>query len=521
MPEPRPPLSEKALTVAGKKLPSQLDLVREQHRRGRPGLTLAQFVVAGWSTIEPFAPLVWGWHLDFLCQHVQALLENSFAEQPDPKIPQNLLINIPPGTMKSLVVSVFAPAWVWLFRPTWRVGCASAADGVASRDSLRCRNLIESEWYRETFQPEWELSTDQNEKMHFSNTRGGFRLATTTARKITGQRFDAELIDDPHDAQEVTSKAERERVLNWYDQAFHNRVASPARAVRICIMQRLHEEDLSNHLLGLGWAHICLPMEFEPEHTRETFLGVRDPRSEPGELLFPARFPPSVLEEDRRTLGSTGYAGQHQQRPVPLGGNRFQRHWWRFWSLDGEPRQRPSGCMVEPPVKYSPAQRQPLRVLTLDCTFKSGHDKDFVAAMVVDVHGAKRFVVAHRREQTGLTGTLRLVTDLIQTWKPSKIIVEEKANGAAVIEVLSKQFTGVIPVQPKGDKESRAAVLEPVVESGSWYLQESAPWLEELVTEFASFPLGAHDDQVDALSQLEVYLTESPDIRRVWSLLTM
>ena len=252
------------------------------------------------------------------------------AGHPDPpQLIQNLLVNIPPGTAKSRIVSVFAPAWMWLHCPSWRAIFISANPRVALRDSVYCRMLLESAWYRQRFGISWTFAADQNAKGLYRNSAGGFRMAIGVGSRITGDRADALFIDDPNDAKEVQSQAYRAGVNEWYDQGAGNRVNDLQISVRIGIMQRLHEDDWSGHVLRSGqWVHLVLPMEFDPERGGATVIGWTDPRRAEGELLFPQRFPPKILAAEKVRLGEAGYAGQHQQAPAPKDGLIFKAHWF-------------------------------------------------------------------------------------------------------------------------------------------------------------------------------------------------
>lgn len=549
---PRPPLGTKILRVKGfaKAIPSEIDLARALHKKGHPGLRLNEFVSAAWDTLEPTTPLAWNWHLDAVCAHAEALLLDLPGPNAEP-CPQNLLINVPPGSMKSLIFSVFTPAWVWLYRPSWRAIYASGTPSVVTRDSLKCRTLISSDWYQKTFKPSWKISADQNEKQHFANTAGGFRKGMGAGTSVTGERADFLGVDDPNDSKEITSKAHRTTINeNWWDAAFHNRIADPSKSKRGLIMQRLHEEDLAGHVLEKEkgeWAHLCLPMEYEGEEQkgdRVMWTGWSDPRrmgvkyactveaceltgkpcvtaGKPGdvptglhgELLFPSRFTPKYLQSEMKTLGSAGYAGQMQQRPVAALGNRFKRDWWRFWSPTGQAMDRPKGCCAVPPIRYNPGlDPHDIRTGSWDCSFKDGDANDWCVGGVVDVVGARRIVIERYRRKAGLGETLRAVKQQHEDLQPDEILVEDKANGSAVVETFQASVPGVIAVEPKGGKEARAAIMEPKVEAGNWYLPEGAPWLDEWVDEFAGFPLGKHDDQVDMASQVEARLLEDPDV---------
>lgn len=466
--------------------------------------------------LEGGTPLAWNWHISTICDHIQSQLV-------DEKSPQNLLVNIPPGTMKSLIVSVMAPAWLWLFRPSWRMVFASGTPSVVTRDSLKCRTLIKSEWYQSTFKPSWKISADQDEKQHFANTAGGFRQGMGAGGSVVGVRADWLGVDDPNDSKEIHSKAHREAINErWWANAFHNRVADPVKSRRTVIMQRLHEDDLSGHLLTREagqWAHLCLPMERDTSSAgdRVTWLGWSDPRPE-GALLFPERFGPEYLEQERRALGSSGYAGQMQQRPVAASGNRFQREWWRFWSETGTQHPRPLGCTGIPPKRPPKAFDEVIQ--SWDMTFKEGASSDFVVGLVIGRHGADRYVLAMVRRQMGFTDTVAAVQQLSREWPKATVkLIEDKANGSAVINTLGGKVAGLVAVNPEGGKESRAAAIEPVVEAGNVYLPEGAEWLASWCDEFANFPLGKHDDQVDALSQALIRMQGSRDAVRARMLL--
>lgn len=511
-----------------------LEQVRNLHRLGIPGLTLAEFAVAAWHVLEPTTPLVWNWHLEVMCAHVADLVLDLPSAPGRQATPQKLILNVPPGTCKSLIFSVFLPAWVWLWRPSWRALYASGAPSVVTRDSMRCRDLVKSEWYRRTFAPSWDISKDQDEKQHYANTARGWRKGVAAGMGVTGERADFLGVDDPNDAKEIHSKAHRRQINEaWWSTAFHNRIADPAKSKVGLIQQRLHEEDLTGYLLEREkgqWAHLVIQMEHElpgGQHPapgdKPTWLGWSDPREHDGQLLQPARFTPEWLTGEKVALGTAGAAGQLQQRPTPASGNRFQKAWWRFWSLDGQRNgQRPAGCNETPAVRFNPTLDAWDECLgSWDCTFKEGDESDYVVGITVYRVGARRYVVDRERKQAGLGWTQDAIRRQYDRWAPQSIIVEDKANGSAAVETLAATVPGLIAVDPKGGKESRAAVLQPRVEAGNWFLPEGADWLGEWVEEFATFPLGRNDDQVDCASQAEARFIEDSDEMRARALLGM
>ena len=520
---PTAPLSAAPVSDTGL---APLDLVRHAHMLGMPGLSLAEFVGAAWSIVES-TPLVWNWHMDAICDHVQAQLER--GNEGKPKV-QKLLINVPPGTSKSLILNVFTPAWMWLWSPSWRVICASANPRIVLRDSVKCRDLILSEWYKKTFKPRWKLADDQNAKGSYKNTRGGWRVSFGAgSSSITGEHADALIVDDLLDASEAHSKQARDTINNWWDQAAGNRLNSLKTDTCTMIMQRLHEEDPSGHVLSKGdWEHLSIPMEFETVRPCKckscvrglTFLDWKDPRTVEGELLFPERFPAEVLASELRRLGSAGYAGQMQQRPASAEGNMFRKEWWRFFTRYNVTHPRPQGA-TQIPARFVPVtQRFSLLLQSWDCSFKDLTSSDFVCGGLIGAIGADLFVLDIFWEQAGFTRTCDAILKMRKDWPQARLIlIEDKANGTAVIEVLQKKIPGVVAIEPKGGKEARAAAAVPTVEAGNVYLPEGAPWLERWFTEFGGFPLTKHDDAVDMLSQAVLRLEGSIDSFRAAALL--
>lgn len=277
--------------------------------------SLAEFVKQAWHVIEPGQDYVHGWHIDFICAHLEAITDG--VELEGGEVYNRLLINVPPGAMKSLLTSVFWPAWWWGPRnePHKRFLCASHSQSLAIRDSTKMRRLITSHWYRERWGDRVILTGDQNAKTKFETTATGFREAVA-AGSITGSRGDVVIIDDPHSVESAASDAMRQSTIEWFTEAVPTRLNNPKRSAIVVIMQRLHEEDVSGVIVSrkLGYDHIMLPMRYDPGRAKTTMLGVDDPREEEGELLFPARFPEEVVDRDERVMGP--YACNTGEAPV-------------------------------------------------------------------------------------------------------------------------------------------------------------------------------------------------------------
>src|SRR6478609_620630 len=325
--------------------------------------SLAEFVKRAWHTVEPSQPYVHGWHIDFICEHLEAITRGEIV---DAHVYNRLLINIPPGMMKSLLVNVFWPAWEWgpCNLPGMRYICVSHSHNLALRDSMRMRRLVVSEWYAGHWGDRVQLRGDQNAKGKFETTAAGWREAVA-AGSITGARGDRVLIDDALSVDDANSETVRDSVNQWFREAVPTRLNNPRVSAIVVIMQRLHEADLSGTILDndMGYDHVMLPMRYESDRAAPTKLGLMDIRDVEGELLFEERFPLSVVERDEKIMGPYAAAGQHQQAPTPRGGGVVKDAWWMLWS---DP--------VYPPMDYILA--------SLDTAYGLDEENDYSALTV-------------------------------------------------------------------------------------------------------------------------------------------
>jgi hypothetical protein len=272
--------------------------------------SLKEFIRTAWPIIEP-SPLVWGWHIDAIIEHLEAITAGQL---------KRLLITIPPRHGKSLIVSVLWPCWEWASRPEGRWLFASYAESLAIRDNVKARRLVLSAWYQRNWDHVFQFAGDQNEKRKVETDRGGHRIAVGTGGSATGEGGDRLIIDDAHNVKEVESDDIRKGVLDWHDQVWSTRGNDPKTTARVIVGQRVHADDLAGHVLEQGgWEHLSLPAEFEGDN-RVTSIGWTDPRKQSGELLWPEQFGPAEIAVSKRVLGSYAYSAQFQQRPSPAGG---------------------------------------------------------------------------------------------------------------------------------------------------------------------------------------------------------
>jgi predicted phage terminase large subunit-like protein len=488
------------------------DLIAERCRRG-----LLRYIEEAWPLVEPTTPFKRGWHIEVICDHLEAVSAGEL---------KRLIINIPPGHMKSLACSVFWPTWDWLTRPSRRWVFASYAESLSKRDSVKCRNIIQSAGGAEEgtllqrlgyygllgllpSTPDWRLTSDQNEKLKYENDQTGYRLATSVGGTATGEGAEILVVDDPHKAHDVSSDTKRANVLDWLDGTISTRLRPPEVAAMVLVMQRLHEQDATGHLIEQeGFEHLCLPAEYEPSHP---FVWPDDPRTEPGELLFPDEYDQKAIDELKTRLGSYRAAGQLQQRPSPAEGGILKRHYWRYF-----PRE-----WLDPdewPESAPPFERM---WQSWDTSLKEKTTSDYCVGQLWASDGADRYLLRQVRGQWGLPETIEQVRQLTD-WAERRFPghrshqkrIENKANGTEVIAALKGAIQGIVPGNPSTDKVARAEAITPQLEAGNVKVpggpnaDNSGPdddrcpaWVHELVDEAAAFPNGSNDDQVDALSQ--------------------
>lgn len=465
------------------------ELVR---RRG-----FAEFVRVAWPEIES-VPLVWNWHLDAMVEHLEAVTRREIRD---------LAINVPPGLSKSRVVSVLWTAWMWTLDPGRRFLMASFSEKVSHRDARKMRDLVRSSWFQARWPGLVQFKNDRSASDAvglFENSARGFRKSDTIHGQWTGEHGDDLVVDDPIDPQGATSVAELEAVLEWYTGTMPTRFRDHARSTRTLIMQRIHAKDLTSEFQRAGATMLVLPMRFNPSHPHRY---ARDPRTTKGELICPARIPEEEVQRIETRLGPTRAAAQLEQLPVPPGGGVFQRTWFQFWA---ELPEKTSGW-----------------TLSVDCTFKSTSDSDFVVIQVWCASGPNHYLVDQRRERLGFDGTLKAIRAMCERYpRVVRKLIEDKANGSAVIETLRGELSGVIPVEPDGGKEARANAAQPIVAALNVFVPHptraryqdgrvGAPWVgdarddgtdpvdpaESFLHEVTTFPKAEHDDQVDAMTQ--------------------
>jgi predicted phage terminase large subunit-like protein len=453
------------------------------------------FMLRAWEHVES-RRLVMGWHIEMMCDYLQALEERRYIDALGCEV-ASLLINVPPGFSKSVCVCVLWPAWVWMRSPAATFFGASYSDKLSIRDSQKTRRLMRSDWYQRY--SDARIVVDKNE--YFSLSTGGWRWASTPGGFATGEHFDHLIVDDPNNARKAESRAEREAVNEWWDLTMSTRGVGLGR-VTAGVMQRFHVSDWAGHFLATtpGVLHLVLPMEYETKRdgtprNQDVGLG-QDPRKVAGELLDPIRYPKPVVEALKRSLGIYGSSGQLQQRPTSREGAVFKTDRLSFC----EPEQVPSGLK--------------LLVRGWDRAGTKGSG-DYSAGVLMGLYESvdgvttKVYVidVIHGR---WTAGKVQQLIELYCTLDEAKygmgrmltaIEQEPAASGKLVAEITMQKLAGhrVRCIKPTGNKQARAESFANSIEAFEVVIVRG-PWNKDYIDELAAFPRGDHDDQVDASS---------------------
>lgn len=485
------------------------DYVRKETERRKASASLYEFVKQAWHVVEPGVPFVPSWHIEEICEHLEAVSDGEIRK---------LLINIPPRHSKSLIVSVMFPMWEWQVRPEEKYLCSSYSGKLAIRDNLNSRRLIQSPWYQERWGHLFKLAGDQNEKSRFENDKTGYRIATSVGGTATGLGGSRLILDDPHGAQDAQSEALRETTLEWFDMVWSSRLNNPKKDCMITVMQRLHEKDISGHILEDigGWEHLCIPAEYDMVR-RKTVLGFYDPRTKKDELICPERFGEEEITNLKKLLGIYGTAGQLQQTPQPATGGIIKTKFFRQWPFD-------KGL---PQFEYI--------LQSYDCAFteKTTGDPTACTVWAIFTHEGEKHVMLIDawdeqldypslrkraiRDFTTEYGGTSVKDGLRSARKPDRVLVEAKASGQSLLQDLRMAKVPAIGYNPgNADKIARAHQAEPTLELGVVWIPESGKtrghfvsWANTFIRQLERFPNAEHDDYVDTYTQAIIYLKNS------------
>lgn len=464
--------------------------------------SLSSFIKQGWNSFDP-QRYAHGMHIDAMCEHLEAVTRGQI---------KRLIINVPPGTSKTSTISICWPAWTWiqpedeLSGPQMRFMFTSYSQTLSETHSRTCRTLIGSPWYQENWGNNFKILQDTQRK--FATDKRGYRLATSVDGTQTGDGGKILVIDDPLNAKSEKSEADRTNCLNWWTQTMPTRLRDAKNGAVVIVMQRLHEEDLSGHIIANDtegdWTHLCLPMRYDS--TRHCVTNIwEDPRTEDGQLLCPARYGEKEVQYLERELGTYGTAGQLQQAPAPKGGGIIKENDWRLyppdnWAVDVD---KP---LVFPKFEYILA--------SCDTAYTEKQENDFSACTVWGVWRDKGklprlMLIEAWNERLEFYSLVNKIIDTAKRRKIDCLLLEGKASGISIYQEIKRlcatEDFSIYSINPIGDKVTRVHTCQPLFENGTIYAPDRK-YVDMVRSQFAQFPKGKHDDLVDSSTQALNYM---------------
>lgn len=477
-----------------------------------------EFFKQAWPVMEYGKPFQDGWHIHALCEHLEAVYHREI---------RNLLINVPPRTSKTSIVSVAFPAWVWIHNPSEEFLCCSYSASVSLISSINCRQLIESDWYQKNWGHLFQIIKDQNTKSRFVTDKRGNRTATSVGGAVTGLNASISLMDDPNNVLEGESDAIRQTTNRFWSTSWSNRLNNPSRDARVLMQQRNNMMDVSGYVMATEdsseWVKLILPMEYESSRKcitvplKSTDGKVwEDPREVEGEILSPDRFPTNVIDRYKKQQGSYGYAGQYQQRPSPEEGGIIKKSYFQHWKEK-----------MLPDIEF---------VLQSWDTALEKNDKNSFSACTTwgifrDMWDVPNVILLGVwRGKVEFPELRKAAKNIYNDWRdhgdgsindnkhrPDLVLIEAKASGTPLVHEFQRAGIPVTRFNPTkyGDKMQRAHLMTPIMECGRVWLPcipnttKFQPYAEEFLQCCLLFPNKMVDDVVDTASQAILRLKAS------------
>jgi predicted phage terminase large subunit-like protein len=446
---------------------------------------LSSFLPFAFDVLEPGKPLIKAPYLELLCAAL--MLVNARAIR-------RLIVNMPPRHLKSIVTSVVFPAWLLMRNPKVKIALICHSDMLANDLASKTKRLLESEAYR-ALAPQVQIRSDRDRRMDFETTAGGQVYSASIGSGITGRGFDHIILDDPIAAHAASSEAERVRVQNAFDGMISSRLDDPARGTITVVQQRVHEDDLSGYLLARGgWESLTLPLVAE-EDKAYCFGDFEWTRSS-GDILLPERFPDDVIERLRRENGEAIFATQWQQNPSSTQGEVIKDDYLKPIA----------GC---PPTAT--------RIfISVDTAIKQTTSSDYTVFLLIATDGNRHYVIDIRRGRWDVTEMRDVAIRLLSQYPAEKVLIEDSASGPALRTLLLQagHRCELRSVGNRNKEERLQRVIAPFVDGRIYYLNNQ-PWSVPFRNELIQFPIGKHDDQVDAMTLYLEYVSAQMPFKQV------
>jgi len=435
--------------------------------------------------LNPTTKFLPNWHIEMVASALDACRRGEI---------NRLIVNQPPRSLKSHCASVAFVAFLLGHNPAAQIICASYGQELANKHALDCRTIMTSDWYKALF-PQTRLSSQRQAIQEFITTKQGFRFSTSVGGVLTGRGADFIIIDDPLKPDEALSETQRKAVNEWFLHTLYSRLNDKRRGCIILIMQRLHEDDLVGHVLGMEpWTHMRFPAIAEEDeyHVIRKPHRIRRFTRRAGQALHPAREPLEVLNHLREALGEYNFASQFQQTPAPLGGGLVREDWFKRFAV------------ADLPVKFE------LVIQSWDTASKPTELSNYSVCTTWGVKDKHLYLIHVYRKRVGYPELRRAVREQADAFSPDTILIEDKSSGTQLIqELIDEGMHEIKKYEPTMDKIMRMHAVTSTIENGFVHLPDKAPWLGEFLHELTSFPKGKFDDQADSTSQALNWLKSS------------
>lgn len=443
-----------------------------------------EFVLDAYLALNPDEPLVENWHMKYICDELQAEVMRVIAGKP--KI-QDIIINVPPRSLKSFITTCALPAWAWIHKPSLKFIGSSYSGDLSLKHNIMTKEIIQTEWFRTNWGEHVQISSTNNTKEYFETTSRGIRTCTSTGGTVVGTGADIIIVDDPVSPKNAESEVERATANRFFDTSLSTRLNKPTEGGFIVIMQRLHEYDLTGYLLKKNpgkYKHICIPIE-----KTEQLDNIRPRELEKeytNNLFFEKRFPFEWCQSMKIELGSRQYAGQMLQSPKVEGGGLVKGSWFGRFNM----KELPSDLVWN---------------FVADTAYTKKEVNDPSGMMAFASYEDNLYIRGYTtvyKEFPALIKYMRTWVDQMgYSWK-SRIYIEPKASGMSAGQQLKKEsaLNVILDDPPKDDKVSRISAESATIEAGRVFLLEGAHWVDDFLDQVELFPNGAHDEAIDLLS---------------------
>lgn len=441
------------------------------------------FLSKAFETINPSGDFIDNWQIRLLTDYLDSIERGDI---------NRLIVNIPPRSLKSICISVAWPSWLLGKDPTKRIIVASYSRALAVKHSLDSRDIIQSDWYKEMF-PNMVIAKGKNTQSKFSTTRHGFRYATSVGGTLTGEGADVVILDDPQTPAQALSQKGRTKVNDWYDQTLSSRLNDRKKGAIIVVMQRLHPQDISQHLLEKKiFQQVSIPIVSEKEHCYKA--NKNEYKVAANSILH--GYTQEDLDMLKAELGSFAYNAQYLQAPIKIDSLLFKASWIK---------------------RYQDISSDGRIIQSWDCAVKAGVNNDYSVCTTWKIVNNDFYLIDVLREKMNYIELRNATISYAQNYRPEAILIEDKASGQQLLQELSHTLNhAVIPISPKTDKITRAIGISPIFEAGRIHLPINKQWLSAYEDELFSFPNSSYDDQVDSTTQFiswAVNRSYAPEIR--------